>query len=482
MGENGPRPVIVWFRRDLRTADNPALAAAARSGAPVVPLYVLDEAYEGRAIGGAARWWLDKSLRRLAGDLRSAGSPLVLRRGRAEQEVLKLADEIGAAAVHWNRLHTPEADRRDEALAASLDARRVQVRAFTATLLQEPGSLVGGEGRPYRVFTPFFRALRSTLKLVEPLAAPQRLRAPDAAPASEDLQRWGLHPTRPDWSTGFSVWTPGEAGALARLDAFVSGPLGGYDERRDLPGTDGTSGLSPHLHWGEISPARVWRAAVSAAEYGDARDRAVEKFLAELGWREFSHHLLAIEPELKTRNFRPEFDRFPWRTDAEALHRWRRGETGYPIVDAGMRQLWSTGWMHNRVRMIVASFLVKHLLIDWRQGEAWFWDTLVDADEAANSASWQWVAGSGADAAPYFRIFNPVTQGETFDPDGRYVRRWAPELGAMPADRIHCPWAASPIVLRSAGVELGATYPAPIVDHGFARKRALAAFAGLKTP
>jgi deoxyribodipyrimidine photo-lyase len=301
-------------------------------------------------------------------------------------------------------------------------------------------------------------------------------------PASDDLDRWGLHPSRPDWSGGFGIWTPGEAGAGARLGRFLRVALAGYGHRRDLPGQAGCSGLSPHLHWGEIGPRQIWRASHHhVAALGPAAPRQdLDKFLAELGWREFDHHLLFHQPDLPTANFRRQYDAFPWRNDASGLAAWRAGRTGYPMVDAGLRELWATGFMHNRVRMIVASFLIKHLLIDWREGEAWFWDTLVDADLANNAANWQWVAGCGADAAPFFRIFNPIAQGQKFDPDGAYVRRWAPELARLPTDVLHAPWLADPIVLRGAGVDLGRTYPRPIVDHAMARARALEALKVVK--
>jgi deoxyribodipyrimidine photo-lyase len=472
-------PVVVWFRRDLRLDDNPALVEAAATGRPVVPVYVLDDRIEGRPLGGAARWWLDKSLRALATRLESIGSRLVLRSGESGAALRALLAETGAGAVYWNTLWEPPARARDDALSAELARGGVEVRTFNASLLAEPGSVLTGSGEPYKVFTPFWRALRPRLDPA-PRPAPRRLEVPGSWPASERIDAWGLHPTKPDWSKGFVVWTPGEQGAAERLDAFVRHALSDYPAGREIPGAEGSSRLSPHLHWGEISPNRVFRAVCGAAHAQEAGDDACEKLLSELGWRDFSAHLLHHFPHLPTRAFKPAFDRFPFRRDPTALEAWRRGRTGYPIVDAGLRQLWTTGWMHNRVRMIVSSFLVKDLLIDWREGEAWFWDTLVDADQATNAASWQWIAGSGVDAAPFFRVYNPVTQGEKFDPEGAYVRKWAPELADLPDRLIHAPWTATDVELAAAGIRLGETYPRPIVDHARARERALAALRSLK--
>ncbi|MEY4256476.1 MAG: hypothetical protein RLZZ141_1703, partial [Pseudomonadota bacterium] len=332
----------------------------------------------------------------------------------------------------------------------------------------------------YKVFTPDWRAARAKVGQERALPAPMALTAPDHWPVSDDLAEWQLHPTDPDWSTGFEGWTPGEAGALENLNAFLIGPANAYAEGRDQPGKAGTSRLSPHLHFGEISPRQVWIAAHGASATGDLNEGARDKFLAEIGWREFNHHLLFHFPTLPTANFKPGFDSFAWQDDAEGLKAWQRGLTGYPMVDAGMRELWATGWMHNRVRMITASFLIKHLLIHWREGEAWFWDTLLDADLANNAAGWQWTAGTGADASPYFRIFNPFSQGEKFDPKGDYIRRWVPELARLPDKVIHRPWEATAFELSTAGVTLGKTYPRPIVDHANARARALSTYARLK--
>ncbi len=477
---------LLWFRADLRLADNPALVYAAARGEAVAPVFILDgEDKQAWAPGGASRWWLHGSLAALDRDLRELGAPgLILRRGRAEAVLAELVAETKATAVVWNRRYEPSAVARDARIKARLRADGLEVRSFNANLLCEPTAFANQQGKPYQVFTPFWKGLRATVSPPEALLAPARLTTPSATPASDPLDSWELRPTKPDWAGGLdAAWTPGEAGAQARLEAFLDEALLAYRERRNLPGEAGTSRLSPHLHFGEIGPWQVWRAATAAAvaQTGDPFPAGVETFLSEIGWREFSAHLLFHFPTLPEAPLRPDYARFPWRSDRKALAAWRKGLTGYPIVDAGMRELWTTGWMHNRVRMITASFLIKHLLLDWREGEAWFWDTLVDADLASNAASWQWVAGSGADAAPYFRIFNPIVQGERFDPDGAYVRRWIPELVALPDSALHAPWKATALELASAGVRLGLDYPLPIVYHPAARARALEALAAMKT-
>ncbi|ADL01234.1 cryptochrome/photolyase family protein [Brevundimonas subvibrioides] len=471
--QDGPAPVILWFRRDLRLADNPALNKAHATGRPVVPVYIHDEGTAVRPAGAASLWWLDKSLRALAGSLAERGATLILRRGDSETELRRLIDQTGADTVFLNRLFEPEAWTRDADIAHGLKTDGVECRGSNGSLLALPGSLLNGSGGPYKVFTPFMKALRAQAEPPAHTTGPRQL---GAAPGleSDDLDAWGLHPTRPDWSKGFD-WTPGEDGATAALHRFVSGGLADYSNGRDRPAEPATSRLSPHLHFGEISPWRAWIAARDAADGGKVTSGEADKFIAELIWRDFSAHLLHHFPTLPDKAFRPEYDAMPWRDDEPGFLAWTRGMTGYPIVDAGMRELWATGVMHNRVRMIVASFLIKDLLIDWRRGEAWFWDTLVDADLASNSQNWQWVAGSGADASPYFRIFNPVTQGQKFDAEARYVKRWIPELAPVPARWIHAPWNAPPEILRDCGIRLGTTYPRPIVDHARARERALAA-------
>jgi deoxyribodipyrimidine photo-lyase len=450
------RPILLWLRQDLRLADNPALAHAVASGRPVIPLFILHGAADGRDWGAASLWWLYKSLRALAADLQARGARLILRKGDPAMIVPSLAEELGAGVV-WNRLYGRAAVARDGDLKKALGAT-----SCNASLLVEPWEVKTGSGGAYQVFTPFWKAALGVIKDAPLHRAPAHIAAPKSWPGSDDLKDWKLHPTKPDWSKGFDVWTPGEAGAHAALADFAKARLKAYPAGRDRPDLDGTSGLSAHLHWGEIGPRQV-RAAIDAIG-GPAAD----KFMAEIGWREFNHHLLYQHGALYEQNIRREFDAFPWRTDPAGLQAWKEGRTGYPMVDAGMRQLWATGFMHNRVRMIVASFLIKHLLIDWREGEAWFWDCLVDADAANNGGNWQWSAGSGADAAPFFRVFNPILQGERYDPEGDYVRRWVPELKDVPGKLIHQPGQ------RAKG------YPDPIVDHAMARQRALDAFKAMR--
>jgi len=475
------RPVIVWFRQDLRLADNPALAAAVASGRPIVPLYILDEGSPDlrpgiRPLGGASRWWLHQSLAVLAADLRGHGLKLALRRGAATDVLENLVTEAGAGQVVWNRCYEPGAIARDTAVKAMLRDAGVAAASFNGSLLVEPWKIETGQGGPYKVFTPYWKRLRALFQ------APPVADVPDTLPAArdvpgDDLDAWALLPTTPDWAGGLrETWRVGEDAARARLADFLDAAVADYPGDRDRPDRAGTSRLSPHLHFGEIGPHQVWRAASAAMAAGGAVATGAEALLRELVWRDFNHHLLFHFPRIATANWRAQFDGFPWRDDPAALAAWQRGQTGYPLVDAGMRELWHTGFMHNRVRMIVGSFLIKDLMIDWREGEAWFWDTLVDADLANNAGNWQWVAGSGADASPFFRIFNPVTQGEKFDPAGAYVRRWVPELAALPDKWVHKPWAAATDVLADAGVILGETYPAPMVDHGVARNRALAAY------
>lgn len=484
----GTSPLIVWFRDDLRLSDHPALHAAASSGSPLVCLYVLDEESgplrppRGRPIGSASRWWLAQSLRSLHASLAARGQTLVLRRGPAAKVIADLAQEVQASAVHWIESDIASQAAAERDVSAALEEVGVAGRSFPSDLLVKPTSLRNKEGRGLRVFTPFWKRVLSLGDPPQPLPVPKTLTAGPKV-ASDDLASWNLEPTRPDWAAGLrETWTPGEAAAQDRLKDFLDNDIAGYASLRDRPDRDSTSRLSPHLRFGEISSRQVWHAANFAAARKPAIASATGKFLSELGWREFSRHLLFDLPQLAEKNLQPSFDAFPWRSDAKALRAWQRGQTGYPIVDAGMRELWHTGIMHNRVRMVAASFLVKHLLIDWRHGETWFWDTLVDADPGSNPASWQWVAGSGADAAPYFRVFNPILQGEKFDPGGTYVSKWVPELARLPARLIHQPWEATPMELAAAGVTLGKTYPEPVVDHKAARARALAAYAKTRSP
>lgn len=473
---------IVWFRQDLRLQDNPALLAAVQRGA-VLPVYVLDDAGEGRwPMGAASRWWLHHSLAALDAALRERGSQLVLARGESVAVLRDLVRASGADAVYWNRRYEPAAVARDAAIKAELSAAGVEAKSFAASLLFEPHSVKNKSGGPFQVFTPFWNHCL-TLDVPDAVTLPAgKFAAPARWPTSLALEDLKLLPTIP-WDVRFrEAWQPGEEGAAKRLKKFVAGAMTRYADERDFPDHDGTSALSPHLHFGEVSPRQIW-SAVRASGKGTGvfpPSRGAQVFLKEVGWREFAYHLLFHFPRTPEAPLRPEFARFPWRSDAAQLRAWQRGQTGYPIVDAGMRQLWTTGWMHNRVRMIVASFLVKHLRLSWQEGAAWFWDTLVDADLASNTLGWQWTAGCGADAAPYFRIFNPVLQGAKFDPNGDYVRRWVPELARVPVEFIHAPWEAAPLELSAAGVALGENYPRPVVDHAEARAAALAALEAIR--
>ncbi len=474
---------ILWFRSDLRLDDHRAVHSAAARGDAVLPVYVWSPEDEGRwPMGAAGRWWLHHSLESLDESLRARGSRLVLRRGRAADELMRIAEECDAVRLVCSRRLDPHGAKSDAALKRLLAQRGIEVECFNTSLLHEPSALRTKSGRPYQVFTPFWRALEASLDLGKPLSAPRRIAAPKRWPPSMRLADLALLP-KFGWAGGIAnVWSPGERGAGRRLEAFLHRALGGYDIARDRPDEEGSSRLSPHLRFGEISPQRVYRAVIDreAARGRNGLSRGAYAFLRELAWREFAHHLLHHFPHTPEKPLRTNFARFPWRRSGSDLCAWQRGRTGYPYVDAGMRQLWATGWMHNRVRMAVASFLVKHLLIDWRRGAEWFWDTLVDADLANNTLGWQWCAGCGADAAPYFRIFNPIAQGRKFDPHGAYVRQWVPELTDLPDRWIHEPWAAPPEVLDAAGVVPGQTYPRRVVEHLRGRERALAAFARIR--
>ena len=487
MPPTASRPSIVWFRDDLRLSDQPALQAARESGAPLICLYILDEESPGlRALGGASRWWLHHSLAALAADLEKIGARLDILRGAAAPLISDLAKACDASAIYWTRRYGAAEIAVDRDIKAALTEAGLAVKSFNGQLLHEPWEVQTKLGEFFKVFTPFWRAAQTRGEPAGPLPKPGKLKSADwpaNGPKRLPLDTLGLLPTKPDWSDGLrKTWTPGEKGAQARLAAFLEKRAKNYASLRDRPDQPSTSNLSPHLRFGEISPRQVWHATRHAQASGHVPAQDADKFLAEIGWREFAHHLLYHFPDLQTRNFQKKFDAFPWRDlDARELSDWQRGKTGYPIVDAGMRELWQTGTMHNRVRMIAASFLVKDLLGDWRLGEQWYWDTLCDACPANNTASWQWVAGSGADAAPYFRIFNPTLQAQKFDPDGAYVRKYLPELAKLPTTWIHEPWTAPDAALKSAGIVLGKTYPKPMVDHGRARDRALAALATTKT-
>ncbi|MCP5203115.1 MAG: deoxyribodipyrimidine photo-lyase [Pseudomonadales bacterium] len=474
--------VVYWFRRDLRTRDLPGLLAAAGSGHPVVPCYILDDDTPGEyRAGGASRWWLHHSLAHLQKALRNLGGQLVLRRGATARVLAELVEQCDARAVYCSRQYEPWADELEQQLHATLVERGVAFKRYPGALLFEPAAVQTQGGTPFRVFTPFWRQCQ---RLDEP-----RLPQPPARhvswhprpPAGDTLEDWALLPRSPDWANHWlELWSPGSHGAAQRLADFLGGPVADYSRGRDRPALAGTSRLSPHLHFGEISPRSVWHAARGLERAQPGCRQEVDKFLSELGWREFSYHLMHHFPAIAEQPFRKPFRHFPWRDNPEKLRAWQRGATGYPMVDAGMRELWHTGYMHNRVRMLVASFLTKHLLIHWRHGARWFHDTLVDADLANNSCGWQWVAGSGADAAPYFRIFNPVTQGEKFDGDGDYVRRWVAELARLPGRYLHRPWEAPADTLAAAGVTLGENYPLPVVEHKTAREAALAAYESIR--
>jgi len=482
-----PTPILVWFRQDLRLADNPALNYALQQKRPVVPVYIWAPEEEGDwPPGAASRWWLHHSLNALDASLRKAGSGLILRRGSSEQALRELMEQTGATELVWNRRYEPAVIARDTRLKQTFKSEGVEVRSFNSALLFEPGSVLTKTGTPYQVFTPFYRACLAQSEPDDTLAAPKKIPAP-AGPRPDSLStdELGLLPSIP-WDKHFyHHWTPGESGAQAQLERFLSADPAGtpnahprahfidYKERRDSPAVAGTSRLSPHLHFGEISPRAIWHAAHERARALGGSDPicGAEQYTRQLVWRDFAHQLLFHFPHTPNKPLRAKFEDFPWRKDPEQLAAWQRGNTGYPIVDAGMRELWETGWMHNRVRMIVGSLLVKHQLLSWQEGAAWFWDTLVDADLANNTLGWQWIGGCGADAAPYFRIFNPMTQGEKFDKAGGYTKRWCPELSALSGKTLFAPWTAS---------SPPAGYPAPVVEHKAGRERALDAFASIK--
>ncbi len=477
-----PPVSIVWFRQDFRLADNDALLAGVNRGA-VVPVFIYAPEEEAPwPPGGASRWWLHQTLHALETKLREAGARLVIRRGPALETLRALAKETRATAVFWNRRYEPAIIVRDARVNAALRGEGVKVETFNAALLHEPWMIRNKRGQPFQVFTPFWKHCLDESDPAPPLSAPEKITAPAKSPKSLTLQELDLEP-KINWAGGLrAAWQPGETGAATNLRQFLSRAFADYSEQRNRPDLAGTSRLSPHLHFGEISPRQIWHGlSVLAAKRGLAVAAwRNSQFLAEVGWREFAHHLLIHFPRTPAEPLRPQFNKFPWHKDAGMLRAWQQGRTGYPIVDAGMRELWTTGWMHNRVRMIVASFLVKDLLLPWPDGARWFWDTLVDADLAQNTLGWQWTAGCGADAAPYFRIFNPVSQGGKFDPDGNYVRRWCPELANLTAEWIHQPHAAPREMLHAAGVALGRTYPEPVVNHAAARAAALAAFAEIR--
>ncbi|GLQ05949.1 cryptochrome/photolyase family protein [Sneathiella chinensis] len=468
---------IHWFRQDLRLSDNPALSHAVKQGA-VLPVYILDDEAAGDwKMGGASRVWLHHSLAALK---ESLGGHLAVFKGSAEHILTDLVAETGAETLTWTRCYEPWRRERDERIKSRFQDMGLDVLSGNGSLLWEPWTIRKGDGGPYRVFTPFYKkGCLAAPPPREPQPAPD---ISDFAPmpsSSLEVGALELLPTLPWGEEMMQHWTPGEKGADQALDRFFEVGLSDYSEGRDFPARPATSGLSPYLHFGEMSPNQAWCFSGRAGDFMGC-EKDAEHFRRELAWREFSYSQLYFHPDLPTVNLNRKYDVFPWQEDTSLLRQWQKGETGIPLVDAGMRQLWQTGHMHNRVRMVVASFLVKNLLIDWRQGQAWFWDTLVDADLANNAAAWQWVAGSGADAAPYFRIFNPATQGERFDPDGDYIRQYVPELSSLPDKWLSKPWEAPEAVLRQAGVSLGKNYPHPIVDLKASRQRALTAYEQVK--
>ena len=467
------KPSILWFRQDLRLEDQPALHAAIAKGGPVIPLFIWAPEEEGNWAPGAANcWWLHHSLKSLQYDLNEIRLTLILRRQSSLEALSEIVEETGADAVYWNRRYEPLAAQRDAGIKAELHKKGIKAHIFNGSLLYDPWSILTKQSKPYQVFTPFWKACMQQGEPEQPLSKPVNALPYTGSLKSTSLASFNLLPAI-HWDSGIKEhWQPGCKGADERLRYATHHVIGRYLEQRDHPALKGTSELSPYLHHGEISPRMIWHSVRNKFKL----DSEAEPYLRQLIWREFAHYLLVHFKWTPDEPLYKKYKAFPWLKDERRLEAWQRGKTGFPIVDAGMRQLWNMGWMHNRVRMIAGSFLVKDLLLDWREGARWFWDTLVDADLANNTLGWQWVGGCGADAAPYFRVFNPILQGDKFDDAGEYVRKWVPELAQLPNKWIHKPWEAPQDILEKADITLGITYPQPIVDHAAARVRALAAY------
>ena len=465
---------IVWFRQDLRLADNPALSEAIRLSESIVPIFIFHKSKP--ALGEASAWWLHHSLSSLEKSLNEIDSYLVIRKGEPEEEIAKFVESENIDSIFWNRLYQPSDIKRDKKIKDRYSKTTVDVKSFNGSLLIEPWNILNSSNKPFQVFTPFWKKLNREYIPPKLLPKPKKVVSPKLKLKSIKVKELNLLP-KITWDKEFyNQWTPGETGAKKFLDSFLSKKVDSYQEERDFPRISATSRLSPYLHFGEISPKQIWLKAEKKLETG----KSIEPYLRQIAWRDFAHSMLFHFPATTNKPLREKFSKFPTIKSAKSLRAWQEGKTGYPIVDAGMRELWVTGWMHNRVRMIVGSFLVKHLLQSWQKGAEWFWDTLVDADLANNTFGWQWIAGCGADAAPYFRIFNPILQGEKFDKQGDYVKKWIPELSELPKQYLHKPWEAPKAVLLEAGIELGVDYPFPIVDHQEARARALEAYDELK--
>ncbi|MDP8245708.1 MAG: deoxyribodipyrimidine photo-lyase [Candidatus Hinthialibacter antarcticus] len=476
-------PIIVWFRNDLRLSDNPALDAAVERGGPIIPIYIWSPDEEADwQLGGASKVWLHYSLQSLNEALEASNSRLLIRSGQSLPIIQEMIQETNAQAVYWNRRYEPYSIQRDSIVKSELKKQNIDAKSFNGSLLFEPWEIQTKQEQPYKVFTPFWKTCTSLPEPDEPTSAAHKIQSIKHWPKSQKLETLNLLP-KIQWHNGIlNSWSIGEAAAKKQLRHFISEAMSEYSVGRDIPGKPLTSRMSPYLHFGEISPRQIWHEVVFALSNNDTGNDSTSAwaFLREVGWREFAYHLMYHFPHTTTDPLREKFSRFPWKSNPRFLQAWQKGETGLPIIDAGMRELWATGWMHNRVRMVVASLLVKNMLVPWQEGARWFWDTLVDADLASNTFGWQWTAGCGADAAPFFRIFNPIAQGEKFDGDGEYVRKWVPEINNLPDKWIHKPWEAPATILNDAGVTLGKNYPYPVVDLKITRQDALEAYQTLK--